>query len=257
MAVKEPLGIDFTTLAEANSQEKGSNSLVKLPEGFFERAVSYIKASFAEIENSLSDGGVPDKAAIRRSGENQRAREILESLYNTRERKVVLAALNSSRGIDQRTENMTENEKDLFFNLKVEIENKRDRVLRYDRLLSRPIVPRKETGIDTMTDDFSVEDRVQAAARNARAKVIEPSDSCELPRKVEADAQRKGEAVQEISGACLRDQKLVKALVDVGPFACGDGSSVQMSRNDIATIPRSIAEILVKQGMARMMEGGA
>jgi DNA replication initiation complex subunit (GINS family) len=257
MADKESSGMDFTTLAEASSQEKGSNSLTRLPDGFFERAVSFIKSSFAEIENTLSDGSVPDREAIRRSGENQRSREILESLYNTRERKVVLAALNASRGIDQRTENMTENEKDLFFNLKVELENKRDRVLRYDRMLSRPVTPKRETGIDTTTDDFSIDSRAHSPLRaaSAKASTSQAANECELPRKVEADAQRTGVRTEPTNDSCLKGYRLVKALSDFGPFACGDGMSIRMAKNDIATLPDDIASVLVQQRMAQLMEG--
>lgn len=259
MAEKESAGIDFTVLAEANSQEKGSNSLTRLPEGFFERAVSYIKASFAESENTLSEGGVPDKAVIRRSGENQRSREILESLYNTRERKVVLAALNASRGIDQRTENMTEGEKDLFYNLKVELENKRDRVLRYDRMLSRPSSPKKETGIDTSTDEYASEIRTSPAPKAAWEASVTPhgAPECRPPRKEQAEAQMTGVPARTPVGGCLDDHTLVRALMEVGPFACGDGISVRMAKGDIATLPDQIAGLLIEQGMAQVLEGDA
>jgi DNA replication initiation complex subunit (GINS family) len=135
--------VDFSDLADIYSQEKGSNAISRLPDEFYRRAVTFIKTTFTRIENARMDiKQAPDKESVRATGEYQRSREILESIYNTRERKIVLAALNASRGIEQKTENMTEDEKDLFFNLKVELENKRDRVIRYDRLLSRPAVIR-------------------------------------------------------------------------------------------------------------------
>lgn len=253
---------DFSDLADIHSQEKGTNSLSRLPDDFYSTAVAYIKSLFLNVEKSRADLQISlGKEAVRTTGEYQRAREVLEAIYNTRERKIVLAALNASRGINYRTDNMTEEEKDLFFNLKVELENKRDRVIRYDRMLSRPTAIRPESGIDTTTDDF-----LTAEAHNKEApmeappiQVKAPSEkACEPPRKKEAHRQRIGSPpAAPLDGSCLDGYVLVRALVDIGSFACGEGQCVSMKGEDIATLPREIASVLIQQGMARELEGGS
>jgi len=260
MGEKENKDLEFRDMAEIYSQERSSNSIVRLPDSFYERAVSFIKTRIAQMENARLEGDhLLDRESVRNAGEFQRAREVLESIYNTRERKVVLAALNASRGLDQRTDNMTEEEKDLFFTLKVELETKRDRTIRYDRLLAKPAVTRPETGIDTSTDDFvDVEGRkagrVGAAARKVALKLPE-DPSCEVPRNRGALAGKTGEGQEAPEGRrCLEGYLVVKALADFGPFATPDGTAVMLSRNDIATLPTEIASMLAQEGMVSLVE---
>ncbi|MDG6225797.1 MAG: hypothetical protein QCI82_09830 [Candidatus Thermoplasmatota archaeon] len=251
---------DFSDLADIHSQEKGTNSLSRLPDDFYSTAVAYIKSLFLQVEKSRADLQISlGKEAVRTTGEYQRAREVLEAIYNTRERKIVLAALNASRGINYRTDNMTEEEKDLYFNLKVEMENKRDRVIRYDRMLSRPSAIRPESGIDTTTDDFltpEVHDQ-EPPVDPPPLKIGTPTENaCEPPRKKEADRQRTGSSMAtQPEGSCLDGYILVRALVDIGSFACGEGQCVSMKGEDIATLPSEIASVLIQQGMVREMEG--
>jgi hypothetical protein len=262
MSEEDSMAIEFSDLADVYSQEKGSNAITRLPDDFYRLAVSYIKATFARIENSRLDiKQVPDKEAVRATGEYQRSREVLESIYNTRERKIVLAALNASRGIEQRTDNMTEEEKDLFFILKVELETKRDRVIRYDRMLVRPPIIRPETGIDTnITEDFAKEEpaptRIAAKAKDIGAALLPNDPACIPPGRLEAISQRTGVDMKVPEGrSCLDGYQVVRALVDIGAFALGDGLSVNMALNDMATLPVEIAKALVGEGMAEVMEG--
>lgn len=246
-------------LAEVYSAEKGSISLTRLPEDLYERSTTYLKSLLVAIENSATeDGDRFDQETMSRSDDYKRAKEILERIYATRERKIVLLALNSSRGISVKTTNMSEQEEDLFFTLKVELENTRDRMIRYDSFLKKPQTLKKETGIDTSTDDFmeGTEEPEEDPGKYKKVVTTKNPDPLECrtdkvpSSKITIENVRKNLSDQEIS-ACLDGYEVIRAVQDIEPFVTQDGITVSMKKEDVATLPEEIAAVLVNGGMAR------
>ncbi len=173
----EPMSMQ--ELGDVYYSEKGQNRLTKLPEKFYERAASYLKRLQVKVECSISeDATIYGGEAYQTSEEIHRAREIVERIYNTRERKLVLAAMNSARGIKQDLKNLDSEEDNLYYDSKLVFGENRDSILRFDRLNPKPDRMHPETGINTTTDDFVDpmdirEDRLEKAASDISKKLKE------------------------------------------------------------------------------------
>ncbi len=265
--------ITFNELGEVHSAERGSTSLTRLPDQFYERAASYLKSLLVEMENCTSESSKePDDRYMRISEEYRRSKDILERVYSTRERKIVLAALNSSRGINRSTDEMIHEEEELYFSLKVELEDIRDRVLRYDRMHKRPPVIRPETGINTSTDDFiEHETGDEKISGPTPAPMMDKTlaDLEEMSSEVRSDGEKIGkqdrpdlgphptnDVKQMVSSPEFDGWLIVRALKEVGPFIGPDNKTVKLAREDVATLPAEVAKILIDGGMVQVVEEG-
>ena len=273
--------ITFQELGEIQSAERGSTALTRLPDQFYEKATTYLKSLLAEMENCTSENTKDlDERYYRVSEEYRRSKDILERVYSTRERKIVLAALNSSRGINQKTDEMIHDEEELYFSLKVELEDIRERALRYDRFHRKPSMIRPETGINTTTDDFlgmggdmrSIEEgptkapmRDKALAdleelgsevrNDEKSKVLQPKEDDVMvqhgPNTGPGPVKRKMQT-ENIDN----DVIVVRAIKDIEPFVGPDNRTISMKKEDVASLPSQVASILIQGGMAQPVEEG-
>jgi DNA replication initiation complex subunit (GINS family) len=259
-AVKET-SITFHDLGEVHSSERGSTSLTRLPDQFYERSATYLKSLLTRMENCTSGGTKePDEAYMRISEEYRRSKDILERIYSTRERKIVLSALNSSRGIIQSTEEMIRDEEDLYYQLKMQFEDVRERVLKYDRMHKKPRIIRAETGINTSTDDFTDEEETgptnapmldsTLAKLKRKGQDVENSQSgnlihSEVPEP-ETGNETEGPPLDEASS---QDLLIVRALKEVGPFVGPDKRTVKLAKEDVISLSGQVARILLEGGM--------
>ena len=238
----------FQVLAEVYNAEKGSSSLTTIPEDFYEKATTYLKSLLVDIENHQGEEGVRlDHSTMSKSDDYKRAKELLERIYSTRERKILLVALNSSRGVDVKTGHMIDMEEDFYYTLKVELEQTRDRLLRYDTYMKRPDKPRKATGIDTTTDDFVENGGVSRQKEHESTK-----KECKVEKPRVKDISREGlkSKKSSVGENCLDGYRVIRALKDIEPFVTTDGRTVELSREDVVTIEENVAAILVNSGSA-------
>ncbi len=270
--------ITFQELGEIQSAERGSTALTRLPDQFYDKATTYLKSLLAEMENCTSENTKDlDERYYRVSEEYRRSKDILERIYSTRERKIVLAALNSSRGINQKTDEMIHDEEELYFSLKVELEDIRERALRYDRFHRKPSMLRPETGINTTTDDFlgmpvemspvekgptkaPMMDRALADLEELGAEVRNDEKSKVL-RKGDDDINSHGsepeprpvqgkKSTENIDDSVI----IIRAIKDIEPFVGPDNRTISMKKEDVASLPSQIASILIQGGMAQPVE---
>lgn len=262
--------ITFHELGEVHSAERGSTSLTRLPDQFYERSATYLKSLLTEMENCTSEGNKePDERYMRISEEYRRSKDILERIYSTRERKIVLAALNSSRGINQSTDEMIHEEEELYFSLKVELEDIRERILRYDRMHKKPAVLRAETGINTSTDDFVESDSKDNSGPTKAPMMDKALSELEgIAKKTGPDENRIGvtepstkviasspsKEKGEIVKVAPEDIVVVRAVKEVEPFVGPDNKTIQMAKEDIISLPGQVAMILIEGGMVQVVE---
>jgi DNA replication initiation complex subunit (GINS family) len=102
--------ISYSVLRDIERQELMQASLVPLPENFYDLAKDYL----AELEKNIQNGGV---MALR---EYDNVKRIIKRIMEKREEKVVLLAV---RGVE--TENLTKEEKELFYSIKQRMEEYR------------------------------------------------------------------------------------------------------------------------------------
>ncbi|MCU0799804.1 MAG: DNA replication complex GINS family protein [Candidatus Thermoplasmatota archaeon] len=262
-------------LGEVQAAEKASNSLTKIQDDFYERTSGHLRALLAELENcDPEQGRTPDELYYRLSERLKRARQILERIYATRERKIVLLALNQSRksapkGEDRgKNVNMLTDEADLFYTLKVDLETVRERLLKYDTSIRKQLTIPIETGIDTTTDDFVEEtarEPDRAPQRQPMMKVTPSMDELvrgkgkkEVLRSASDNAPISAPTDQPISRSVRcpggpEGTALVKALKDIDPFVLPDGTSITLRKDDIASLPEPVARVLMGSGLLALL----
>lgn len=247
-------------IGEVHASEKGSIRLTKLPDDFYERANSYIRSTLAKTENHKAQGKVEiSEEYYRLSEEYRRSKDILNNIYNTRERKIVLMAMNSARRISHSTDNMVHDEMELFFDLKLEMEKIRGRILKFGARSQEPL--RAETGINTPLADYVESEPEQMSPYSSKR----PS-SKDKKEPIEEQTEAKEEAIPQIKREGIiaekersgipKDMILVKALKDIATFMCPDNSSISMKKEDIVLLPKEIAEILRSNGSVEPIGGG-
>jgi DNA replication initiation complex subunit (GINS family) len=246
-------------IGEVHASEKGSIKLTKLPDDFYERANSYIRSTLAKMENHKAQGKVEiSEEYYRLSEEYRRSKDILNNIYNTRERKIVLMAMNSARKISHSTNNMIHDEMELFFDLKLEMEKIRGRILKFGARSQEPL--RAETGIDTPLADYVESEPEELSPFGGSKSQVqekkEPKMEMSTPKEdAPSELGHQRESVDKDRSEVPKDMVLVKALKDIATFMCPDKTSISMKKEDIALLPKEIAEILSSNGSVEPIGG--
>jgi DNA replication initiation complex subunit (GINS family) len=243
-------------IGEVHASEKGSIRLTKLPDDFYERANSYIRSTLAKMENHKAQGKMEiSEEYYRLSEEYRRAKDIINNIYNTRERKIVLMAMNSARKISHSTDNMVHDEMELFFDLKLEMEKIRGRILKFGIRSQEPL--RAETGINTPLADYVETEPSEVKPISGKKQVEERSLNAPKVRKEETSTEPmvdRNDNDEELTDL-PEDMVLVRALKDIATFMCPDRTSISMKKEDIALLPREIADILSTNGSVEPIGG--
>ncbi|MEA3558294.1 MAG: hypothetical protein U9R75_03475 [Candidatus Thermoplasmatota archaeon] len=241
-------------IGEVHAAERGSISLTRLPDEFYERATTYLRTTLAKIENARSSSEqVVSEDYYRSTEEYRRGKEILTNIYNTRERKIVLMAMNSSRNISQSTDSMVHDEMDLFFSLKFELEKIRDRTMRIGQTRTHELI-RGETGINTPITDYNEEEGHEELTAFRSKKVLsERLPEVSVPEDPEevivTDNKEEDPGMEQPQGT-----RLVRAVKDISTFMCPDNSSVTMKKEDVALLHGDIVQLLINGGYVELME---
>ncbi|MGA1794120.1 MAG: hypothetical protein ACMUHM_09220 [Thermoplasmatota archaeon] len=242
-------------IGEVYAAEKGSIKLTRLPEDFYEKANSLIESTRARIENQKATSkGEFSEEYYRLMEEHRRAKEIMNNIYNMRERKIVLMAMNSARKITHSTDNMIHDEMDLFFDLKLEMEKIRGRVLKFGTRSQEPI--RAETGINTPLADYIESEPITPPKEKAAPDPAGPGSKSTM--KKEAMKEEKEEPANPVPSGrsdIPEGMVLVRALKDIATFMCPDSTSISMRKEDVAVLPREVVDILVLNGSVEPIGG--
>ncbi len=251
--VNELEHMSMQELGDVYYSEKGQNRLTRLPEKFYERAASFLKRLQVKLECSRSeDASIYGGEAYQSSEEIHRAREIVERIYNTRERKLVLAAMNSARGIKQDLKNIDSEEDNLYYDSKLVFGENRDSILRFDRLNPKPEKMHPETGINTSTDDFVDpmdirEDRLEKVASTISKKLKEGPAEVTPVEEPRHGSRHHTEMAQ--------GSVVVRALKDIDDFTALDGSVIGLKKEDIIYLDGKMAMVLIEGDFVELVEG--
>jgi DNA replication initiation complex subunit (GINS family) len=211
------------------------------------------------MENHKAQGKVEiSEEYYRLSEEYRRSKDILNNIYNTRERKIVLMAMNSARKISHSTDNMVHDEMELFFDLKLEMEKIRGRILKFGARSQEPL--RAETGINTPLADYVESEPVEMSPfrdpkPSSKGKKEPDKGSTAVKEDTFVDRTPQSEPIEKARSEVPKDMVLVKALKDIATFMCPDNTSISMKKEDIALLPKEIADILSMNGSVEPIGG--
>ncbi|MFH1134214.1 MAG: hypothetical protein V1735_07050 [Nanoarchaeota archaeon] len=201
----EEITITFETLFDLLRREKGREELQKLSDTFLEDVKRYIEEK-AQVQNTLNV--FSEQEQTRRQLEN--VRRILRELYERREKKILLLAINKSRTgsnvIDTRA--LLPEEQQLYADLVSVLDFSRNRIL-----------------VDVLAPQHSAERPAAEAQKRQGPKPMLP----ELQNPLVT--LRFLQPVPSFMG---------ENLETIGPF----------EEEEIASLPRAIASVLVERGRA-------
>lgn len=137
----EEIKITYDTLFDILRREKDKKEIQKLDENFFANVAAYFSDK-KSILDKIDD--YSEEEADRIKTQIQNAKRIVREIYNAREKKIVEKAIIKARTKSDiiTTENMLDEEKELFNNLVDVLSKERENVL--NKIIKGSKIPKKE-----------------------------------------------------------------------------------------------------------------
>ncbi|MBA3044750.1 MAG: hypothetical protein KKH41_03460 [Candidatus Thermoplasmatota archaeon] len=208
--------IGFGEISDVYRNERRSKVLTKLPPHFHERAEEHIQKLRSEHCDALQTPNSPN--AMMLWDQVSKAEKRLKLIYDIRERKITLAALDKMVGA-QTPDNMARKEKALYEQLVETLQSFRK---------GAEVVVVKECPAPTVTE----------VPIPKPEKIIQS----EIPKPVPEISNEEGGVT------------IVHVLEDIPEFA-GMNTDYELKKDDIITIPTRFASILSSRGLVRIVPG--
>jgi len=206
----------YEELMSVHRQESKQNSLVKISSDFYERTAGYLDALSHRINEGGSSGS--DVSGMLHN-QLKTAREKSAEVYETRMRKIALMAMVAAFGGEARMDNA---------------------------------VPEELEAFETLKSFFSEHSKKTMSQRPENAepdRVAKPSPAKEEAQPAPKKAGDKPKQQQTEAPVPNQEIILVRILEDLPAFA-GTDKNYHLSKEDIISLPRNIADILVKHNKA-------
>src|SRR2546430_6197466 len=215
--------VNFERVTKVYREESGKKTLVALEADFYDKLASYI-ARLDESANKEAQGDPNSPKALLLQDELRKVRKRRDQIFTYRERKLALLASSRASGAEVDVPNLPAQERGLFDGM-VDLLGKS----RADAFGRSPLAAPAEPPAATSTV-------VPAKEKPAGMKVVRAEETRRAP-----------------VAPSLKDHVLVHVLEDVPPFA-GIDTTYRLKKEDVVTLPKTIAQILVDRGKARIVQ---
>ena len=217
--------VNFERVTKVYREESGKKTLVGLEVDFYDKLAAYI-ARLDESANKESQKDPNSPKALLLQDELRKVRKRRDQIFTYRERKLALLASSRASGADVEVPNLTAQERVLFESMVALLKKSRS-----DAFGGSPFGSEPAPGPKT-----------EEPAKSAAAKV--PAGMKVL---------RSEETRRTPAPPALKDHVLVHVLEDLPPFA-GIDTTYRLKKEDVITLPKTIAQILVDRGKARIVQ---
>ena len=214
-------GLGLAQLDGIYQQERTSAQLTKLPHDYF----SALHGAISELRNAYhrAQGENPGSAKVLMLGDELRkVTQLAGEIYVKRIRKVTLLALTHASGVTVDTKALHPKEIEVYTQLVTALTHGRDVMLPPDG----------------------------SAAAQRRPRTMSSALGAPAPRATEAAPSRTSPEVVPSPGG---DRLLVEALEDIGAFVAQQGETVQLHKDDVASVPAAAAKALLSRGLVRLI----
>lgn len=217
--------MNFERVTKVYREESGRKTLVSLEADFYDKLAAYI-ARLDESANSEAQKNPNSPKALLLQDELRKVRKRRDQIFTYRERKLALLASSRASGAEVEVPSLTAQERILFDSMVSLL-----RKSRADAFGGSPFGPEsKEPAVSAETET------APAKAKPAGMKVVRSEDTKRSP-----------------VAPSLKDHVLVHVLEDLPPFA-GIDMTYRLKKEDVVTLPKTIAQILVDRGKARIVQ---
>ena len=202
----------YEELMSVHRQESKQNVLAKISSDFYKRLAEYIEILDGRCKEERNGNAEVSGMLLTQL---KTAKEKSAEVYEIRMRKIALMAMTAAFGAEPRLDNATEEEKEAFNTLKKFFVDhcKKTLTVECEEDPDRELAVQEKESVKS-----KIEEKIQATAAASKAP--------EHPEII-----------------------LVRILEDLPAFA-GTDKNYQLAKEDIISLPRNIAEILVKHNKA-------
>ena len=217
--------VNFERVTKVYREESGKKTLVNLEADFYDKLAAYV-ARLDEGANAEAQKDPNSPKALLLQDELRKVRKRRDQIFTYRERKLALLASSRASGAEVEVPHLTTQESALFENMVALLKKSR-------------------------ADAFGPLPHAAEATPSSeppRPKGPATSKEPERMRVVRAEDTKRAPVTPT-----LKDHVLVHVLEDLPPFA-GIDTTYRLKKEDVVTLPKTIAEILVGRGKARIVQ---
>src|SRR2546422_8403610 len=215
--------VNFERVTKVYREESGKKTLVALEADFYDKLSSYI-GRLEESANKEAQKDPNSPKALLLQDELRKVCKRRDQIFTYRERKLALLASSRASGSEVEGPNLPAHERFLFDNMVALLRKSRTDAFGGSAFGVEPAPPPATSTV------------VPAKEKPAGMKVVRAQETRRAP-----------------VAPSLKDHVLVHVLEDVPPFA-GIDTTYRLKKEDVVTLPKTIAQILVDRGKARIVQ---
>jgi DNA replication initiation complex subunit (GINS family) len=217
--------VNFERVTKVYREESGKKTLVSLEVNFYDKLASYV-ARLDESANKEVQKDPNSPKALLLQDELRKVRKRRDQIFTYRERKLALLASSRASGAEVDVPNLPVQERVLFESMVALLKKSRS-----DAFGALPFGKEPSPSLPAPPSEPA-----PPAPKSGTVKILRAEDT-------------KRTAVPP----SLKDHVLVHVLEDLPPFA-GIDTTYRLKKEDVVTLPKTIAEILVGRGKARIVQ---
>lgn len=254
---------DYATLVTRRKRERASVSLTRMPEGFYDKFDAHLRGLREEYTREHAANPATPKVLILQD-ELMKLQEARDDIYDVREKKLLTAAIVAARGGNPDRANMTKDEEALFDEVLRTLREARRNMLRRqlappkDATKIAPVASEPKPPAGPPTPPEPAPAPAFAAQPAAVLAVQEAPPEAPLPGQAAAPAPPAPVATEAVSasedsGAPRRlgpQRALVRVRQAIEPFVGPDLRQYRLLAEDVAAVPREVAQVLVARQLA-------
>lgn len=221
--------VNFERVTKVYREEGGKKTLAALEEDFYDKLATYVKRLEADANREAQANPNAPKALMLQD-ELRKVRKRREQIFTYRERKLALLASSKASGAEIETISLPRQDRALF-----------------DAMVALLVRTRADAFGGSPFGSEAAADAVPAAASQP-SPVVASEKKASAGMKILSSEETKKPKV----APSLKDHVVVHVLEDLPPFA-GLDTTYSLKKEDVVTLPKTIAEILVSRGKARIV----
>jgi DNA replication initiation complex subunit (GINS family) len=221
--------VNFERVTKVYREEGGKKTLVALEQDFYDKLAAYVRR-LEEGANKEAQANPNSPKALMLQDELRKVLKRREQIFTYRERKLALLASGKASGAEMEIMTLPHQDRALFDAMVSLLVNTRADAFGGSPFGSEP-GPAEHVAERAAAPRAAPEKKVPAGM-----KVI-PSEETKKPKVAPS----------------LKDHVVVHVLEDLPPFA-GLDTTYSLRKEDVVTLPKTIAEILVNRGKARIVQ---
>lgn len=232
--VKEDETFTFETIAQVYREERSSTTLTQLPVQFYKQLADYLERLRDSYLEERNDNPTSPKTMMLEDEYNKAQKRALQ-IYEHRERKVVLLALQAANGGKPNIKPMTQKEKKAYEILVDTISKNRSQIL----------LTKEENTCESKTflDDEQ---------KPSKVEVMDKKGDVIATHSKEKKKMKEG---TETSIDDLKQENPVLLILEDIPSFETEERIFNLKKDDTITLPKKFAKILCNHGKARVIPG--